>query len=125
MRADPQITYRLREVAAQDYSDQLTRLLKSAADEIDALHEIERRQEWRPMILAPRDGTVILLAVDDAPSARHIVTVGSWDQTVGAWDCSLGMLGERDEGWIEGEHEWPVTHWKPLGDGPKHPTAEK
>ncbi len=50
MRAGPQITYELRAMAQQDYSPQLTRLLRSAADEIDALHEIERMQEWRPII---------------------------------------------------------------------------
>lgn len=94
----------------RDYGIESTRMLAQAA--------YAAAFDWRPMNTAPREGTVILLAVDDAPNPRHIVTTGSWDAPGGVWDCALGSLGERDEAWIEGEHEWPVTHWLPLPNGP-------
>lgn len=88
------------------------------------LAALERAQEWRLITdNPPRDGETVLLAIDD-DGKRFLVTTGEWDQTVGAWNCGLGVLGERDASWIDGEHEWPVTHWKPLGDGPKQPVAD-
>jgi len=106
VRADPQITYRLREVAAQDYSEALTRLLKSAADEIDALREIERMQEWRPISIAPTDQTLFLAVTADG---RMMIFRGD-------------MLAHAMKSRTPDHLTFPATHWMPL---PSVPTKEQ
>lgn len=74
--------------------------------------------DWQPIETAPRDGTVILLFIED-----HVID-GSWDRFVRqdgsiyeptSWD--VARLSSHGCGCCSSENDQP-THWMPLPPPP-------
>lgn len=65
-----------------------------------------QRDQWQPIETAPKDGTIILVALHEwnDPANRHVFEVVSW-----AGDC-----------WSSEAYPiYPPTHWMPLPAAPK------
>ena len=50
--------------------------------------------EWRPISTAPKDGTYVLVKMED-----YVPSVAKWESSVGAWIESHKDIDEVDCGW--------------------------
>lgn len=81
---------------------------------------------WRPIEIAPKDGTAIFLYLKEAIDRRYCVTAKNIDSlTIGFWDRNdwvsietedCGSMGGEMTGWMTDYTclEIKPTHWMPL-----------
>lgn len=83
------------------------------------VRELRKRAEagWHPIETAPRDGTVVLLAVPTVP-----VLCGAWMNSMAEGDVWPDLTGEADWFSCGGENladDMAPTHWMRLPEPPQ------
>lgn len=127
MQVDSHLIYDLRAFARDYEGSPLASRITTAANELDRLHEMERRSEWKPIETAPRGEEVLgwypKHPLDDEGNPTDVTDGGA---------CAIVMRhhggGWEEPSWLDASGDyfgddfcWAAvpTHWMPLPNGPK------
>ena len=98
----------MRDYKSEAIIDYLRRTVGRLRKKVDNLKE---KTKWRPIETAPRDGTEIILAIEDG--------FGVLGNRVNA---IVGMFSTTDSCWVDAmnySETYPPTHWMPVPEPPK------